>query len=152
MSAQWWLMKSEPHEYSIDDLARDGTTVWSGVRNYQARNFMRDTMKVGDRVLFYHSSCEQPGVAGLGRIDSPAFPDPTQFDARGDYHDPAATPEAPRWMTVRVAFERKLPNLVPLDRIKADPALADMLVVRRGTRLSIQPVDPAHAEHLLSLV
>ena len=152
MSARWWLMKSEPHEYSIDDLARDKATVWSGVRNYQARNFMRDDMKVGDRVLFYHSSCEQPGVAGLGRIDSAPFPDPTQFDARSDYHDPAASPENPRWMTVRVAFERKLPALIPLERIKADPALADMLVVRRGTRLSIQPVDPAHAAHLLALV
>jgi predicted RNA-binding protein with PUA-like domain len=149
MAANWWLMKSEPHEFSIDDLARDGFTLWSGVRNYQARNFMRDSMRVGDRVLFYHSSCDVPAVVGFARIASTAFADPTQFEATSDYHDPASTPENPRWMAVRVEFERKLSRPFTLERIKAEPALADMVVAKRGSRLSIQPVDPAHAAFIL---
>lgn len=137
----YWLMKSEPDEFSIDDLARapNRSTPWFGVRNYQARNYMRDAMRVGDGVLFYHSSCEVPGIAGLARVASAPYPDETQFDRKGKYFDPKATRENPRWMLVDVALERKT-RLLPLDELRARPELADMVILRRGNRLSVTPV------------
>ncbi len=136
-----WLMKSEPDVFSIDDLERKGVTAWDGVRNYQARNFMRDEMKVGDRVLFYHSSTQPPGVVGLARIAGAARPDETAQDESSDYYDPKATKENPIWMLVDVAFVEKFAGVVSLDALRAEPDLADMLVLRRGMRLSIQPVE-----------
>ncbi|ABN89207.1 EVE domain protein [Burkholderia pseudomallei] len=140
---RYWLMKSEPDEASIDDLAAapDQTLPWTGVRNYQARNFMRDTMRIGDGVLFYHSSCPEPGIAGLARVSSTPYPDPTQFDSRSPYHDPKSTREAPRWMLVDVRFVRKSP-LVPLAALREHEALANMRVLAKGNRLSITPVTP----------
>lgn len=140
--AKCWLVKSEPDDFSIDDLKRDGSTSWDGVRNYQARNFMRDDMKVGDRVLFYHSNTRPPGVAGLGRISRVAHPDLTAQDPSSAYYDPKATPENPIWMMVDVAFVEKFTHFVSLDEIRATPELKDMLVIRRGMRLSVQPVEP----------
>ena len=136
-----WLMKSEPDECSIDDaLAAPGATVpWTGVRNYQARNFMRDAMRVGDGVLFYHSGCAEPGIAGIAEVASAAYPDATQFDPGSPYHDPAARPDAPRWLHVDVRALRKT-RLVPLAELRAHPELAQMVVLRRGNRLSITPV------------
>jgi len=137
----YWLMKSEPGEMSIDDLmAAPGSTVdWFGVRNYQARNFMRDQMQAGDGVLFYHSSCAEPGVAGLAEVVSGAYPDSTQFDAASHYYDPKATPEQPRWFCVDVRATEKTP-LLALKDMRAMPALEDMLVLQKGSRLSITPV------------
>ena len=140
---QYWLMKSEPDECSIDDaLAAPGQTVpWYGVRNYQARNFMRDAMRVGDGVLFYHSSCAEPGIAGIARVASAAHADPTQFDPGSAYFDPTARPDSPRWLLVDVQALRKT-RLLGLAELRGVPALADMLVLRRGNRLSITPVTP----------
>jgi predicted RNA-binding protein with PUA-like domain len=140
---RYWLMKSEPDEASIDDLAAapKRTLPWTGVRNYQARNYMRDEMQVGDRVLFYHSSCPEPGVAGLARVSRLAYPDATQFDRRSPYHDPKATREAPRWLNVDVTLERKT-RLVALAELRAHPDLAAMRILQRGNRLSITPVTP----------
>lgn len=140
----YWLMKSEPDEFGIDDLAAapDQTASWEGVRNYQARNFMRDQMRVGDQVFFYHSSCPQPGIAGLAVIVREAYPDDTQFDPESDYYDPKATPEAPRWLQVDVKLVRKT-NLVSLAELRRHPELANMRILQRGNRLSITPIDPA---------
>ncbi len=137
----FWLMKSEPAECSIDDLGRapQATVPWVGVRNHQARNFMRDAMQVGDGVLFYHSSCAEPGVAGLARVASTAYPDPTQFDPASPYFDAKATPVAPRWLLVDVALVRKTP-LLPLRQMRGRPELATMGLLQRGSRLSITPV------------
>ena len=140
---RYWLMKSEPDVFSINDLARVGVEPWTRVRNYQARNFMRDGMSEGDGVLFYHSSCEVPGVAGLARVASAAYPDPTQFDPASPYFDAASKREAPRWLLVDVQVLRKTRNLT-LPELRADPALADLLVLKKGNRLSITPVDAAH--------
>ena len=148
---RYWLMKSEPDVYSIDDLQRDGKTPWTGVRNYQARNFMRDEMRVGDLVLFYHSNAEPPGVAGLGRVCSAAYPDFTARDHKSEYFDPKASDENPIWMLVEVAFVRKFKQVISLDELRADPRLRDMLVLKRGMRLSVQPVDAAHAARILDL-
>ena len=141
---RFWLMKSEPDDVSIDDLAArpDQIVPWYGVRNYQARNFMRDAMTVGDGVLFYHSGCAEPGIAGIARVASTAYPDATQFDPASRYFDPKATPEQPRWVHVDVAFVRKT-RLVGLPELRAHPALANMRVLARGNRLSITPVEPA---------
>lgn len=140
---QYWLMKSEPDEVSIDDaLAAPGSIVpWFGVRNYQARNFMRDAMRVGDGVLFYHSTCAEPGVAGIAEVASTAYPDETQFDASGKYFDPKSTRENPRWLLVDIRALRKIP-LITLPHLRANPELADMQILRRGNRLSITPVTP----------
>lgn len=138
---RYWLMKSEPSEYGIDDLVRDGSVPWFGVRNYQARNFMRDQMGVGDGVLFYHSSCAEPGIAGLARVGSPAYPDETQFDPKAKYYDAKATTDNPRWFNVDVHLVRKT-RLMPLAEIRGYPVLANMRVLQRGNRLSITPVDP----------
>jgi predicted RNA-binding protein with PUA-like domain len=138
---RYWLMKSEPGEVSIDDaIAAPGQTIsWFGVRNYQARNFMRDSMQVGDGVLFYHSSCALPGIAGLAEVASAPYPDETQFDLHSKYFDAKATPENPRWMLVDVRAVTKT-RLIALDELRARPELADMLVLKRGNRLSITPV------------
>ena len=140
----YWLMKSEPDEFSIDDLVRAPrkTTPWFGVRNYQARNYMRDAMRVGDGVLFYHSSCEVPGIAGLAEVASAPHPDETQFDPKSPYFDPKATRASPRWMLVDVKLVRKT-RLLPLDELRLRPELADMVILRRGNRLSVTPVTPA---------
>ncbi|MFY7865425.1 EVE domain-containing protein [Roseateles sp.] len=139
----YWLMKSEPSECSIDDLAQaNGQTVpWIGVRNYQSRNFMRDQMRVGDGVLFYHSSCPEPGIAGLASIASGAYPDATQFDPQSPYFDAKATREAPRWLNVDVRFVRKT-QLLSLAALRADEALCSLRVLQPGSRLSITPVSP----------
>lgn len=146
-------MKSEPHECSIDDLALAPrrTVPWTGVRNAQARNFMRDAMRVGDGVLFYHSSCAEPGVAGLAEVASGAFPDPTQFDPASPYHDPASDRAAPRWLSVDVRLVRKT-RLLPLREMRARPELADLQVLRRGNRLSITPVTPAQWDAVLRVL
>ncbi len=138
---KYWLMKSEPDECSIDDvLAAPGrVTPWSGVRNYQARNFMRDEMRVGDGVLFYHSSCAEPGIAGLAEVASEPYPDKSQFDPKSDYYDPQSKKENPRWINVDVRARRKT-RLVSLHELKRHKALADMRVLRPGNRLSITPV------------
>jgi predicted RNA-binding protein with PUA-like domain len=138
---RYWLMKSEPDEASIDDLANapQRTLPWTGVRNYQARNFMRDTMQVGDGVLFYHSSCPQPGIAGIAQVSSTAYPDPTQFDPKSPYYDAKSTQETPRWLLVDVVFKKKCP-LIPLAALREHDELADMRVLARGNRLSITPV------------
>jgi len=138
---RYWLMKSEPDEVSIDDaLAMPKQTVaWTGVRNYQARNFMRDAMRVGDGVLFYHSSCAVPGVAGLAEVASTAYPDETQFDASSKYYDPKASRENPRWMLVDVRVTEKT-RLVPLAELRVHPELSGMVLLQRGSRLSITPV------------
>jgi predicted RNA-binding protein with PUA-like domain len=147
MTPQTWLMKSEPDEASIDDLARAGRLPWTGVRNYQARNFMRDDFRVGDRVLFYHSSCAEPGIAGLAEVVSAAYPDPTQFDPSSPYFDPKSLPSAPRWLLVDVAFVAKTP-LLSLAALRAAPELADLAVLQRGSRLSITPVTPVQWQRL----
>ncbi|MES2956726.1 MAG: EVE domain-containing protein [Pseudomonadota bacterium] len=132
-------MKSEPSECSIDDMVRLGCVPWVGVRNYQARNFMRDSMRVGDGVLFYHSSCPEPGITGLAEVASTAYPDATQFDRKSPYHDPKATLDAPRWLHVDVKLVRKT-RLLSLAEMRHQPALASMQVLQRGNRLSITPV------------
>ena len=140
----YWLMKSEPAEVSIDDVlaAPEQTIPWFGIRNYQARNFMRDAMQVGDGVLFYHSSCAAPGIVGLAEVASTAYPDNTQFDRHSHYFDPKATPENPRWIMVDVRAICAL-RLIALPLLRADPALADMQILQRGNRLSITRVTPA---------
>jgi len=146
----YWLMKSEPDEVSVDDAlaAKNATVPWTGVRGYQARNFMRDQMKVGDGVLFYHSSCAEPGIVGIARVASAPYPDPTQFDAKSPYYDPKSTREQPRWVLVDVQVLRKIPNLT-LAEMRQRPELADVGVLKKGNRLSIMPVEPRHWEAVL---
>ena len=145
----YWLMKSEPDEFSIDDLAAapNRTTAWFGVRNYQARNFMRDAMRIGDGVLFYHSSCPEPGIAGLAEVASAAYPDATQFDPKSDYYDPQARREEPRWFNVEVRALKKT-RLVPLAELRAQKPLKKMVMLRPGNRLSITPVSAAEWRHI----
>lgn len=139
-----WLIKSEPDVFSIDDLAKVKREPWSGVRNYQARNFMWHDMKPGDLALFYHSNAKPPGIAGIAKVAGAAYPDPTQFDSKSEYFDPKATKEKPRWWLVDVEFVAKFDEILPLDTLKSDPVLSEMLVCQRGTRLSINPVDAKH--------
>ena len=148
----YWLFKSEPDEYSIDDLQGEpaGFAVWDGIRNYQARNFLRDAVAVGDGVLFYHSSCKHVGIAGTAEVVQAGYPDPAQFDPDSRYFDPKATPEAPRWYCVDIRFRSRLEPLIPLAELRAIPALADMVLLNQG-RLSIQPVQPAQWALILSL-
>jgi predicted RNA-binding protein with PUA-like domain len=149
---RYWLMKSEPEEFSIDTLARVGREPWSGVRNYQARNYMMKDMRVGDGVLFYHSNTAIPGIAGLAEVASAAYPDPTQFLKKSDYYDPASRPDEPRWWLVDVAFKRKLSRLIALDELRANAErLDDFLLLRRGSRLSVLPVTAAQWKIILSL-
>ena len=148
----YWLMKGEPDECSIDDLAAlpDQTVAWTGVRNYQARNFMRE-MRLGDLGFFYHSSCPQPGIAGIVRISRLAYPDATQFDPQSKYFDPKSKPDAPRWEHVDVQLVRKLP-LITLATLRETPALSCLTILQRGNRLSITPVDPVHWDQVLKLI
>ena len=148
---KYWLMKSEPSVYSLEDLKRDGSTMWEGVRNYQARNTMRDSMAIGDLVLFYHSSADPMGVAGVARVCRESYPDPTQFDSKSKYYDATADPDDPRWFLVDVEFVERFAEVLSLAAVKADKRLADMLVVKRGMRLSVQPVDKKHFRRVLSL-
>jgi predicted RNA-binding protein with PUA-like domain len=150
---RYWLMKSEPDAFSIDDLQRVGSEPWNGVRNYQARNFMRDGMRVGDGILFYHSNCKVPGIVGVATVASAAYPDVTQFDPESDYHDPKATREQPRWYLVDVAFERKLARTIALDEIKqhSDALGEGFALTARGNRLSVFPVSAAQWKLLLAL-
>ena len=149
----YWLMKSEPDEVSVDDAlaAPKQTVAWTGVRNYQARNFMRDRMKAGDGVLFYHSSCAEPGVAGLAEVCSEAYPDATQFDRKSKYFDAKSTREAPRWMHVDVKLKKKT-RLLSLREMRERPELAEMIVLRPGNRLSITPVEPDQWRAVLALL
>jgi len=136
---RYWLMKSEPNEYGIDDLKRDRKSAWFGVRNYQARNFMRDDMKVGDLVFFYHSSCPEPGIAGICKVASKPIADVTQFDPENAHYDPKSKPDNPLWICVEVAFVKKT-ALVPLVALRTAPELAEMRILQRGNRLSITPI------------
>lgn len=143
MPRKFWLMKVEASVFSIDDLRTAGTTSWEGVRNYQARNFLRDDFQVGDGVLFYHSSSDPSGVAGLAAVSRAGYPDPTAFKKGHEYFDPKSKKDAPTWFTVDVKFEQKFPRVIPLEELKATPGLEQMLVTRRGQRLSVMPVTEA---------
>lgn len=144
-------MKSEPNDYSIDDLEKDKTEPWDGIRNYQVRNMIRDDMAIGDDVLFYHSSCKVPGAVGLAKIASDAYPDPTQFDPRAKYFDAKSDPDNPRWLLRDVTFVRKLKRIITLKELKAHPALTDFRLIQRGNRLSIFPIEAKHWRTILSL-
>jgi len=146
----FWLMKSEPDEFSIEDLAKapKQTTPWFGVRNYVARNFMRDSMRVGDGVLFYHSSCPEPGIAGLAKVASTSYPDESQFDRKSPYYDPKSNRESPRWMLVDVKLDRRT-RLMPLAEMREQKPLAKMITLKRGNRLSITPVTPAEWNYIV---
>jgi len=148
-----WLMKSEPDECSIDDAlaAAKATVPWTGVRSYQARNFIRDRMQIGDPVLFYHSSCPEPGIVGLAEVASSAYPDPTQFDRQSPYYDAASRREAPRWLLVDVKVSRKT-RLLSLPEMRADRQLEGLLILKRGNRLSITPVEPRHEARIRALL
>jgi predicted RNA-binding protein with PUA-like domain len=145
---QFWLMKSEPDVYSFERLQKDGSTLWSGVRNYQARNFMMQQMELGDEVLFYHSSTEPPGITGLARVSKKAVPDPTQFDKKSEYYDAKATKEKPIWYCVEVQPVASLKNYVSLESLRQDSKLKELLVLKRGQRLSIQPVTEKDFQHI----
>ncbi|QSA96237.1 EVE domain-containing protein [Methylococcus sp. EFPC2] len=150
---KFWLMKSEPGEFGIDDLEkRPGQTEhWDGVRNYQARNMMRDEMQPGDQVLFYHSNCETPGVVGIARVARSAYPDHTAFDPNDKHYDPASDPAKPRWFMVDVQFVRKLERTISLSELKDRPELEGLALVRRGNRLSVMPVSEGQWQFILSL-
>lgn len=150
---RYWLMKSEPGDVSVDDLAAmpNQTVAWYGIRNYQARNFMRDQMRVGDKVLFYHSSCAEPGIVGLAEVSKLAYPDQTQFDAGNKYFDPKATAETPRWFNVDVKLVRKT-RLLGLKELRTYPELEHMRIMQKGNRLSITPLDPKEWEFIVGLL
>ena len=148
---RYWLLKSEPEEFSIDTLAKKKLEPWNGVRNYQARNYMRDGMKVGDGVLFYHSNCAEPGVVGIAEIRSEAHPDPSQFDPKSDYYDPASKREEPRWLLVDVGYKRKLKRTITLAELKDKPQLQNLALVKKGNRLSVMPVSRSEWDYILSL-
>ena len=147
---RYWLMKSEPEAYSIDDLKRDKKIAWEGVRNYQARNFMRE-MEIGDKVIFYHSSCTPPGAVGQGCVCSAPYPDPSQFDAKSDYFDPKASKEKPIWQLVDICYASTLKRMVTLDEMRKDPSLKDMILLQPGSRLSAMPVERSHYEKILKM-
>jgi predicted RNA-binding protein with PUA-like domain len=144
---RYWLFKSEPTTYGIDHMARDKTTSWGGVRNYQARNFMRDQMKVGDKAFFYHSNCDEPGIAGIVEVSAPAHPDETQFDRKSAYYDEKSKREEPRWVNVDLKFVKRTP-LVSLAELRKHKKLEKMRLLQPGNRLSITPVDPAEWEFI----
>ncbi len=149
----YWLMKSEPSAFSVDDLARrpGRTEPWDGVRNYQARNMIRDQMRVGDLAFFYHSSCEEPGIVGVMEIASPAYPDPTAFDPGHQHYDPESKADAPRWHLVEVRLQRKLKRLISLTELKRHAALSALPLLQRGNRLSVMPVAKTHWDFILAL-
>ena len=144
-------MKSEPDAYSIDDLERDGREMWDGIRNYQARNMMRDEMRPGDQAFFYHSACEEPGIVGIVRVAGEAYPDPTAFDPEDKHYDPKSDPDNPRWFLVDVEFVRKLDRTISLGELRTHDALGDMILLRKGNRLSIMPVSETHWRYILDL-
>jgi predicted RNA-binding protein with PUA-like domain len=148
-----WLMKSEPGSFGVDDLLRrpHQTEPWDGVRNYQARNLIRDEMRPGDLAFFYHSSCEEPGVVGVMEVASEAYPDPTAFDPHNHHYDPYSSPDDPRWFLVDVRLERKLRRCITLAELKSHPELAGLPLLKRGNRLSVMPVDPVHWDFILGL-
>jgi predicted RNA-binding protein with PUA-like domain len=148
---KYWLMKSEPDVFSIDQLKSKKKSGWDGVRNYQARNYMRDDMKCGDIVLFYHSSCEVPGVAGLAKVSKESHPDPSQFDSKSEYYDPKSTKENPRWFMVEVEFVEKFNEIVTLKMLKDKKELSNMPVVQKGSRLSINPVTEVEFKTILQM-
>ena len=147
----YWLMKSEPDAYSIDDLERDGREPWDGIRNYQARNMMRDEMKTGDHAFFYHSNCKEPGIVGIMKIASEPYPDPTQFDKKSKYFDAKSPKDDPRWCLVDVEFVRKLDRTITLAEIKDTKGLDGLVLTRKGNRLSIMPIEKKHWDRLLGL-
>lgn len=147
----YWLFKSEPDAYSVNDLERDKVEPWDGIRNYQVRNMMRDDMRVGDQAFFYHSSCKVPAIVGIMTIASEAYPDPTQFDPDSKYYDKKSVKEDPRWLLVEVEFGRKLKRPIPLAELKLHSGLADFRLTQRGNRLSIFPVDEEHWKLILGL-
>jgi predicted RNA-binding protein with PUA-like domain len=147
----YWLMKTEPDVFSIQDLKKKGRTDWDGVRNYQARNYMRDGMKKGDLVFVYHSNAEPSGIAGIGRVCEESHADLSQFDKKSEYFDAKATREKPIWMLVSVEFVEEFKRVIPLERLKAEKALARMPLVQKGTRLSVMPVSEAEWKHVLTL-
>jgi len=153
MSKKYWLMKSEPHVFSLEDLKNspDSTTHWDGVRNYQARNFMRDQMKTGDPVLYYHSSCDEPGVVGIAEVVRESYPDHTSWDQKSKYFDPKSTPENPRWFMVDIKWKQAFKRLLSLQEMKEAPELQNMRVVQRGQRLSVQPVDKADYDRVVKM-
>ena len=144
-------MKSEPDVYSIDDLERDGREMWDSIRNYQARNMMRDDMRIGDKIFFYHSNCKEPGIVGIMKVASKPYPDPVQFDKKSNYYDPKSSKDEPRWILVDVEYVRTLARPITLAEIKAHPGLDDMILTRRGNRLSIMPVSKQHWDLILTL-
>lgn len=147
----YWLMKSEPDAYSIDDLKRDKREPWDGIRNYQVRNMFRDDMRVGDKAFFYHSSCKVPALVGVMTVASKAYPDPTQFDPESKYYDPKSDPADPRWLLVDVKFSRKLKRPIPLTELKETSGLDGFLLTKRGNRLSVFPVEKKHWDRVLGL-
>ena len=147
----YWLMKSEPDAYSIDDLERDGREPWDGIRNYQARNMMRDDMKIGDEVFFYHSNCKEPGIVGIMKVASEPYPDPTQFDKKSKYFDAKSPKDNPRWCLVDVEFVRKLDRNITLSEIKAAKGLDGLILTRKGNRLSIMPVSKKQWDFIVKL-
>ena len=148
---KYWLMKSEPDAYSIDDLKKVRTDTWDGIRNYQVRNMMRDEMKKGDLAFFYHSSCKEPGIAGIMKINRQAYPDFTAFDPKEKYYDPKSDPDNPRWFMVDVRFVRKLKHTIALSGLKQHSELADLPLVKRGNRLSVMQISQQHWDYILTL-
>ncbi len=146
----YWLFKTEPDEFSIETLRLKKVSCWEGVRNYQARNMMRDKVKIGDLVFIYHSSCKHIGVAGIAKVVKEAYPDPFQFDSNSEYYDPKSDPDNPRWIMVDVAFVRKLERLIPLSKLKSLPDLSDLPLVKKGNRLSIMPVTEQEWQTILA--
>ena len=148
---KYWLMKSEPDCFSIDDLhqLKNQTTPWDGVRNYQARNMMRDEMSIGDQIFFYHSSCQPPGIVGIAEVASNAYPDETAFDPEADHYDPKSDRDNPRWFLVDVKFKEKFAHMIPLQELKESPELETMQLLRKGNRLSVMPVEKAHWQFIL---
>lgn len=151
MQRQYWLIKSEVNSYSIDDLERDGVTPWDGVRNYQARNYMRDEMQIGDLALYYHSNAKPSGAVGVARVASKPYPDATQFDKKSKYYDEKSSPEEPRWVLVDFEYVEKFDDVVGLPELKANSKLEGMLVLQRGQRLSIMPVEKQHFEEVCKM-
>lgn len=148
----YWLMKSEPDVFSIDDLKQVRVEPWDGIRNYQARNFMRDDMRIGDQAFFYHSNCDEPGIVGIMKVASKPYPDHTQFEPDSRYHDPKSDPGNPRWILVDVRFVRKLKRTVTLAEMRQEPELEGMRLLMRGNRLSVMPVDKPHWDHILGML
>lgn len=146
---QYWLFKTEPDEFSIDDLKRKNEEIWDGIRNYQARNFLRDQVALGDLVFIYHSSCKEPGIVGIAKVIKTAFPDPSQFDSQSKYYDAKATTDNPRWTSVTLEFVDKL-RIIALSKLKADKQLESMYLVQKGSRLSIQPVTSEEWKYILN--